>query len=583
MEKEEKLDEIQQIIADLTGINEEDLKVNREKFESENEWINEVDKNINKIAKEQVEDKAIKRMKELLELKAKNVKRSEADQMKHYIIIDDILYRRDQQGPNIYYKLFVPFMKRNEILRKAHDEAGHFGINKTLKALNSKYYWKKMADAVARYVKTCVVCQVYGKGQSAPPQGYHGKTEVGTVGEMLAMDYAGPIETSSQGNKYILVVTDLCSKYVIAGATKDNKAITAAQFLENNVIWISGAPKIIISDRGSHFIGKVMETLLVATGIKHNITTAYHPQANANAERRMGIIKGGIGKLWDYNKRNWDRHLGPLIFAYNTAIHKTTGITPFELWFARQARTPLNSEFEKIVLTKYENAPQLLKEILWRVSQLTEKAHTGIDDLFRKAQSALDPKRQKPRYQINDEVLLEKMTGIRGERNALAGKYSGPYIVKDVGKDGKTLIIEDEKNATSRVTINRIMPFYSRNVQDIEIVGKKPQYTVDPDYQENGDKENEIPENTQISKEDMLLYKEGTTKLSKKMEKELENERKELRNEEDRKVTGNNKITVTTRSGRIVKPVTRYGAEKSGIVQGKEIEEKQDEPHSPEL
>ena len=46
----------------------------------------------------------------------------------------------------------------------------------------------------------------------------------------------GPLPTSSQGNKYILVVTDLCTKWVEVFPLKDTTIITLAT-IPLNVTW----------------------------------------------------------------------------------------------------------------------------------------------------------------------------------------------------------------------------------------------------------------------------------------------------------------------------------------------------------
>ena len=46
----------------------------------------------------------------------------------------------------------------------------------------------------------------------------------------------GPLPTSSQGNKYILVVTDLFTKWVEAFPLKDTTATTLATTMLNEVI-----------------------------------------------------------------------------------------------------------------------------------------------------------------------------------------------------------------------------------------------------------------------------------------------------------------------------------------------------------
>lgn len=60
--------------------------------------------------------------------------------------------------------------------------------------------------------------------------------------DVLSWDIMGPLPTSSQGNKYILVVTDIFTKWVEAFALKDTTANTLATVLLNEVICCYSAP-----------------------------------------------------------------------------------------------------------------------------------------------------------------------------------------------------------------------------------------------------------------------------------------------------------------------------------------------------
>jgi transposase InsO family protein len=45
-----------------------------------------------------------------------------------------------------------------------------------------------------------------------------------------------------------------------------------------------GVPRIVISDRDSHFVDKLFEKYLSKHGIRHNVDTHYHPQTSGQAE-----------------------------------------------------------------------------------------------------------------------------------------------------------------------------------------------------------------------------------------------------------------------------------------------------------
>jgi len=50
-------------------------------------------------------------------------------------------------------------------------------------------------------------------------------------------------------------------------------------------------PRIVISDRGSHFIDKCFDQYLSKHGIHHNVATPYHPQTSGHAETSNKQIK----------------------------------------------------------------------------------------------------------------------------------------------------------------------------------------------------------------------------------------------------------------------------------------------------
>jgi transposase InsO family protein len=57
-----------------------------------------------------------------------------------------------------------------------------------------------------------------------------------------------------------------------------------------------GVPRILISDGGSHFIGKDFKRCLAKLGIEHRVSTTYHPQTNGQAETSNKQLKGILMK-----------------------------------------------------------------------------------------------------------------------------------------------------------------------------------------------------------------------------------------------------------------------------------------------
>ncbi|GJR66479.1 reverse transcriptase domain-containing protein [Tanacetum coccineum] len=89
--------------------------------------------------------------------------------------------------------------------------------------------------------------------------------------------------SSSRGNKYILVTVDYLSKWVKAKALPTNDARVVVKFLKS-LFSRFGAPRAIISDRGTHFCNDKFDKVMSKYGVTHRISTAYHPQTSGQVK-----------------------------------------------------------------------------------------------------------------------------------------------------------------------------------------------------------------------------------------------------------------------------------------------------------
>ena len=92
----------------------------------------------------------------------------------------------------------------------------------------------------------------------------------------------GPFPPSF-GIQYILLVMDYVSKWVEAISCPRNDANTVVGFIQRNILSRFGAPRIIISDEGSHFGNTLFAKLMGRYGIRHIMGLTYHPQSNGQA------------------------------------------------------------------------------------------------------------------------------------------------------------------------------------------------------------------------------------------------------------------------------------------------------------
>ncbi|GJW95404.1 reverse transcriptase domain-containing protein [Tanacetum coccineum] len=88
---------------------------------------------------------------------------------------------------------------------------------------------------------------------------------------------------SLRGNKYILVAVDYLSKWVEAKALPTNDARVVCRFLKS-LFARFGAPRAIISDRGTYFCNDQFAKVMLNYRVTHRLSTAYHPQTSGLVE-----------------------------------------------------------------------------------------------------------------------------------------------------------------------------------------------------------------------------------------------------------------------------------------------------------
>ena len=109
---------------------------------------------------------------------------------------------------------------RNDIMKIYRDteaNGAHFGRDKTIKKIKVRFYWDTMNRDIANYVNSCVRCNQNNPIRRKSPGHLEPIEPPEGVWQLLSMDFHWPITpTSRRGNKYIISITDILSKFVIA-------------------------------------------------------------------------------------------------------------------------------------------------------------------------------------------------------------------------------------------------------------------------------------------------------------------------------------------------------------------------------
>ncbi len=153
------------------------------------------------------------------------------------------------------------------------------------------------------------------------------------------------LDVAKGGCQYVLVITDHFTRYAQAIPTRNMTAKTTADVFLNLFVRNYGLPMRIHSDQGANFESKLMKELCEATSIARSRTTPYHAMGNWICERFNRTLIDMLGTLQCKDKADWTAHITPLVHAYNSTRHDTTGQSPFFLMFGREPRLPVDLAF----------------------------------------------------------------------------------------------------------------------------------------------------------------------------------------------------------------------------------------------
>lgn len=163
-----------------------------------------------------------------------------------------------------------------------------------------------------------------------------------------------------------------------------------------------------------------------------------------------------LSKYLSTTQTDWCEYLGPVTFAYNTAVQETTKVSPFFLLFGREPTLPAEAELTQEVRT-YD-----VQEVQERLLAVWNQAIQNIHDKQLKDKVRFDDKHRHVEFHPGDKVKV--FTPIRkvGRSEKLLLRWFGPYVIlgkiNDVDYSVQMGITKNAKVDT--VHVSRIAPYH---------------------------------------------------------------------------------------------------------------------------
>ncbi len=253
-------------------------------------------------------------------------------------IENNVLWLRvkNENGPKVV--ILVPEGLIPIILQEAHGHllTGHYGLCKTKARISQNYFWPGMDKDITDHIKRSHRCQVRKTDHQPPPQLLAPLPQCSEPNQRIHADLFGPLRTTDTSKKYILAMTDACTKYVELVALPDKEALTVTSAILSKWICCYGLPLELITDQGREFANKMSDELYTLLQMKHQTTSARHPQCNSQVERFNQTIAKYLNSFVNSTTLDWELYLAPLMLCYNTSFHRSVQNTPYFLTYGME-------------------------------------------------------------------------------------------------------------------------------------------------------------------------------------------------------------------------------------------------------
>ena len=259
---------------------------------------------------------------------------------------------------------------------------------------------------------------------------------------------------SKQGEKYILVVVDVFTRFVFLFALAEKSSLCVARSLLS-LFGIIGFPRVLQSDNGKEFSNEILKSVANLGGFDHRFITPYHPQADGLVERFVRTVSESIYKKLSSLGQDisyWSDHLWSTQLSINTKIAAIHNSEPYSLVFARRCLLPSPATGANRVDTGPAQ-PLSIEGLQTRLDQMTSLVYPVIKEKISQKQIKAIAQFASQKHILKDYFAPGAivMTKNDARESSDEPRYEGPFKVLRRNKGGSYILLNTDGSEFRRV------------------------------------------------------------------------------------------------------------------------------------
>ena len=181
------------------------------------------------------------------------------------------------------------------------------------------------------YIQSCTDCQWNKSSTTKPPGPLHPLPVPDECGQLVAMDFIGPLKDDMGFNCILSIADCLGAKLWLSPPKLTSPPIHWQFCFFDHWYCQNGLPLNIISDHDKLFMLRFWKALTTLCGVKLKMLTAYHPDTDGSSEQTNKTINQCLCFHVSHQPKGWVHMLHRIHFAIMSMVNALTGFSNFQL------------------------------------------------------------------------------------------------------------------------------------------------------------------------------------------------------------------------------------------------------------